>query len=233
MDRAVGYGLKLPSSFHDTHPGAWVAARHEPRAGPHVPERHRRRRPRAARGRRFRRGHNAGDRRSRRHPCAVALQAVLRPTRPDRGQSAPQPWRISATSSSGARPLRTTARPRAAAGIRSVAEAFRRFALGHPRSYELIFLNLPAGFATAGRAQCEGSGAARRAGGSARGPRPGARGRAPGHRVRPRLRVDGAQRGVPPGRRRRRSVSIRRRRPRRRAREQEQVAPGRITGLRT
>jgi AcrR family transcriptional regulator len=32
-----------------------------------------------------------------------------------------------------------------AAGIRSIAEAFRQFALGHPRSYELIFLNLPPG----------------------------------------------------------------------------------------
>ena len=32
-----------------------------------------------------------------------------------------------------------------AAGVRAVAEAFRRFALGHPRSYELIFMSLPPG----------------------------------------------------------------------------------------
>ena len=31
------------------------------------------------------------------------------------------------------------------AGVRAVAEAFRRFALGHPRSYELIFMSLPPG----------------------------------------------------------------------------------------
>ena len=32
-----------------------------------------------------------------------------------------------------------------AAGVRAVAQAFRRFALGHPRSYELIFMSLPSG----------------------------------------------------------------------------------------
>src|SRR6478752_9502790 len=32
-----------------------------------------------------------------------------------------------------------------AAGVRAVAEAFRRFALDHPRSYELIFMSLPPG----------------------------------------------------------------------------------------
>jgi AcrR family transcriptional regulator len=31
------------------------------------------------------------------------------------------------------------------AGLRAVAGAFRRFALGHPRAYELIFMPLPAG----------------------------------------------------------------------------------------
>ena len=33
MDRAVGYGLKLPSSFHDTHLGRMGARRRESRAG--------------------------------------------------------------------------------------------------------------------------------------------------------------------------------------------------------
>jgi AcrR family transcriptional regulator len=31
------------------------------------------------------------------------------------------------------------------AGVRAVAGAFRRFALGHPRSYELVFMSLPPG----------------------------------------------------------------------------------------
>jgi AcrR family transcriptional regulator len=31
------------------------------------------------------------------------------------------------------------------AGVRAVADAFRRFALDHPRSYELIFMSLPPG----------------------------------------------------------------------------------------
>jgi AcrR family transcriptional regulator len=31
------------------------------------------------------------------------------------------------------------------AGMRAVATAFRRFALGHPRSYELIFMSMPQG----------------------------------------------------------------------------------------
>jgi AcrR family transcriptional regulator len=32
-----------------------------------------------------------------------------------------------------------------AAGVRALAEGFRRFALDHPRSYELIFMSLPPG----------------------------------------------------------------------------------------
>ena len=79
MDRLAGYGLKYPTSFHDTHLGrigrGAKRTRDEPDARPHLARRDRGHGARAARGGRPRRGHDGHGRPARRRAARLAVQA--------------------------------------------------------------------------------------------------------------------------------------------------------------
>ena len=125
----VGYGLKLPSSFHDTHLGRMGRARREPRSGSHVatsrssPPAESSSRPAASTRSRCWRSRSASA--SGRRPCTSGSPIGPRLSPP----SARPPSTTWADGSS-----RCTRDPDPGACIRAIATAFRTFAqptLGH------------------------------------------------------------------------------------------------------